>query len=85
MISITRFTKERGILTKRLSLSATGELVSDSSRCAMAHGKAERLSIDRLADLPALIAVTRLLSRRWRWARCAPGCPTWSGSLRRTS
>ena len=51
---VTLLTKAGGPLTKRISLDATGRVVSDGSACVMAEGRAERL---RLAGPAALAAV----------------------------
>jgi hypothetical protein len=54
-IEVTVLRKDRGILSKRISLNADGEVVSDGSACAMAHGRAERRRVDGLAGFAKLI------------------------------
>ena len=55
-ILLTVFTKDGGILTKRLSIDAAdGTLVSDKSACKMVSGSAERVTVDGVAGLGALI------------------------------
>ena len=51
---ITVFSKTRGILTKKISLSEDGNVIADGSACWMSNGRAERTAI---ADLHALAAV----------------------------
>jgi uncharacterized protein DUF5906 len=53
-IEIVVFTKNRGPLTKRISL-VDGKVDSDSSACGMAHGSARRVRLAGLEDLKALI------------------------------
>ncbi|WP_417910595.1 hypothetical protein [Candidatus Electronema sp. PJ] len=43
-ISFTLFTKDKGILTKRMKL-ADGELVKDASECRMSKGRAETVTL----------------------------------------
>ena len=55
-ILLTVFTKDGGILTKRLSIDAAdGTLVSDKSACKMVSGSAERVTVDGVEGLGALI------------------------------
>jgi len=54
-IEVTVLKKDRGILSKRISLNADGEVVSDGSACAMAHGRARRRRVAGLAELAELI------------------------------
>ena len=51
---ITVFSKTRGILTKKISLSDDGNVIADGSACRMSNGWAERTAI---ADLHALAEV----------------------------
>jgi hypothetical protein len=51
---ITVFSKTRGILTKKISLSDDGNIIADGSACRMSNGWAERTAI---ADLHALAEV----------------------------
>ncbi|MEK4034040.1 primase-helicase family protein [Methylocystis sp. IM3] len=44
-IEMVRFVKEGGPLTKKISLDADGELVSDGSQCRMCEGVQERLPL----------------------------------------
>jgi Virulence-associated protein E-like domain len=53
-IEIVVFTKNRGPLTKKISL-VDGKVVSDSSACGMARGRARRVRLAGLEDLKALI------------------------------
>jgi hypothetical protein len=55
MIELTKFTKQGGPLTKRISLSPDGTLVKDGSACLMAHGTAERIKLAGVDALAALI------------------------------
>jgi hypothetical protein len=55
MIEITRLSKVGGPLTKRISLSAEGKLVSDGSACVMSRGHASRVHIDCLGQFADLI------------------------------
>ena len=51
---VTRIRKDGGPLTKRISLDASGNLVSDGAACTMSHGWARRVelsSAQQLADL----------------------------------
>jgi hypothetical protein len=54
-ITLTKFTKTGGPLTKQISLAADGTLLNDHSACSMARGKAERIEVDGVAALGALI------------------------------
>jgi hypothetical protein len=54
-VEITCFTKADGPLTKRISLSATGAIVSDGSACLMVRGTAERVQVENIDALAALI------------------------------
>jgi hypothetical protein len=55
VIEITRLTKIGGPLTKRISLSPDGTLVSDGSACLMARGNAQRVRLDNLSQFGELI------------------------------
>jgi hypothetical protein len=55
MIELTRVTKYGGPLTKRIFLSTDGTLVKDGSACVMAHGTAERVRLDGVDALVAVI------------------------------
>jgi hypothetical protein len=55
-VMITRFTKSDGPLTKRISLSEDGKLKSDGSGCLMVRGTAERVQINDVSALAALIS-----------------------------
>jgi hypothetical protein len=56
VIALTRFTNEGGrSLTKKISLAADGSLVSDKSAMVMSRGIAERITVDGVAGLGALI------------------------------
>ena len=55
-LQITRFAKAGGPLTKRISLSDDGALVSDGSACIMVRGCAQRVHFDTLNALADLIA-----------------------------
>ena len=52
---ITCFTKTDGDLTKHISLSADGTLISDGSACLMSHGTARRVTLDGPQQLAELI------------------------------
>jgi hypothetical protein len=54
-IEITVFTKDRGPLTKRISLNSDGTVHSDGSACALANGRASRKQIDGVEELAELI------------------------------
>ena len=54
-IEITILEKTNGPLTKKIRLSAAGELHSDGSACALAHGRARRFGFDRLGEFSQLI------------------------------
>ena len=55
MIELTRLTKHGGPLTKRISLSPDGTLVKDGSACVMWQGAAERIRLNGVDALAALI------------------------------
>jgi hypothetical protein len=54
-VMLTLFRKAGGPLSKRIRLSATGEIVSDASACIMVRGTAERVYVRDTAELAALI------------------------------
>ena len=54
-ITLTRFTKDGGPLTKQISLAADGTLVKDGSACVMFRGTAERVRVAGVDGLGALI------------------------------
>ena len=54
-IALTRFTKDGGPLTKQISLAADGTLIQDKSACVMFRGAAERVTVDGIDGLGALI------------------------------
>ena len=54
-IELIKFTKHGGPLTKRISLATDGTLVKDDSACAMGRGAAERVGLDGVNALGALI------------------------------
>jgi hypothetical protein len=54
-ITMTRFHKAAGPLTKRISLDANGRIISDGSACLMAKGEAERVQLGGVAELAAII------------------------------
>jgi len=54
-IEVTVLRKDRGILSKRISLTADGEVVSDGSACARGPGRARRRRVAGLAELAELI------------------------------
>jgi hypothetical protein len=56
MIEVTGIAKIGGPLTKRISLSGDGQLVSDGSACVMSTGRARRVRADSLAEFAALIS-----------------------------
>jgi hypothetical protein len=51
-IEIVRFAKSGGQLTKRISLSPEGNVVSNGSACVMSCGHAQRVLLDDLEALP---------------------------------
>jgi hypothetical protein len=53
-IEVTVLRKDRGILSKRISL-VDGKVVSDGSACAMSHGRAKRHRVNGLDGLAELI------------------------------
>jgi hypothetical protein len=55
MIELTRLTKHGGPLTKRIFLTPDGTLVKDGSACVMGRGVAERVRLDGVDALAALI------------------------------
>jgi hypothetical protein len=55
MIEITRLTKTGGPLTKRISLSPEGKLISDGSACVMSRGHAQRVRLHPLRQFPDLL------------------------------
>ena len=54
-IELTKLTKDGGPLTKRISLSPDGTLVKDGSACVMWQGAAERIRLNGVDALAALI------------------------------
>jgi hypothetical protein len=56
---ITKFSRSDGPLTKRISLGPDGSVRSDSSRCTMAHGAAQRVAIADMRELASLIGILR--------------------------
>ena len=54
-IVLTRFTNAGGPLTKQLSLSTDGTLVQNKSACKLVSGTAERVTVDGVDGLGALI------------------------------
>jgi hypothetical protein len=52
---LTIFRKAGGILSKRIALSAKGEVQADGSECRMAQGTARRIKLDGPASLAQLI------------------------------
>ena len=55
MIEVTRLSKIGGPLTKRISLTPDGTLLSDGSACVMSRGHARRERLDCLEAFAALI------------------------------
>src|SRR6266536_3591037 len=55
LIETTGFTKKGGPLTKRISLSEDGELLSDGSACVMSAGIAWRATFDSLLEFADVI------------------------------
>jgi hypothetical protein len=55
MIELTKLIKHGGPLTKKISLDPDGTLVKDGSACVMWRGAAERVRLDGVAALAALI------------------------------
>jgi hypothetical protein len=53
-IELTLFEKRGGILTKKISIDASGKVHNDSSECRMMLGTARRVTIDGVAGLDAL-------------------------------
>ena len=60
MTELTLFAKTGGPLTKRISLSPDGTIVSDGSCCLMSSGEARRVEIADISDLAALIERLRV-------------------------
>src|SRR4051812_4022746 len=65
VIEIVRFMKFGGFLTKRISLTETGAMKSDGSKCVMSKGVARRLILpdhhalaEHINDLKAYEAIT---------------------------
>jgi hypothetical protein len=54
-VEITVFRKVNGILSKRISLTASGKVNSDGSECHMAEGKARRVVIGSMEELARLL------------------------------
>ena len=54
-IVLTVFTKDGGPLTKQISLAADDTLIQDKSACVMYRGTAERVTVDGIDGLGALI------------------------------
>jgi hypothetical protein len=54
-IEITLISKTGGPLTKRISLSPEGNLISDGSACVMSRGHAQRVRLDRLSQFADLV------------------------------
>jgi len=55
VIELTKFTKAKGSLSKRITLNPDGTIKSDGGMCAMAAGRAERVHVDGLVGLAPLI------------------------------
>jgi hypothetical protein len=55
MIELTKLTKHGGPLTKQIYLAPDGTLVKDGSACVMGRGMAERVRLDGVDALAALI------------------------------
>jgi hypothetical protein len=55
VIELTKFTKARGGLTKKINLNPDGTINSDGNACAMGAGRAKRVHVDGLDGLAALI------------------------------
>ncbi len=55
MIEITGLIKTGGPLTKRISLSPEGALISDGSACVMSKGRAKRLVLNNLTEFADLV------------------------------
>jgi hypothetical protein len=71
-IELTKFSKVGGLLTKRISLTPDGKLLSHGSACVMSDGTAERVRIASVGELATLIAKLSLPSNRARRAACRP-------------
>jgi hypothetical protein len=59
MIEITGLTSSSGPLTKRISLSPEGKLISDGSACVMSRGHAQRVRLGGVAEFSKLIGGLR--------------------------
>jgi hypothetical protein len=55
-IKLTLFRKDRGVLTKIMSLLPTGKLHKDATECAMGRGEFHTLSIPDIRDLGGVLA-----------------------------
>jgi hypothetical protein len=55
-VAFTIFTKSNGPLTKSIELGADGALVSNSSECMMAHGRARRAYVKNTGEFADLIS-----------------------------
>jgi hypothetical protein len=58
-VIITRFTKSKGILTKKISLNKDGTVHKDSSECRMSNGYGQRVQVDGIVGLAAEIATVK--------------------------
>ena len=54
-LEVTVLEKANGPLTKKIRLSANGDIHSDGAACALAHGRARRFGFDRLSEFSRLI------------------------------
>lgn len=54
-ITLSVFSKTKGILTKRISLNDDGGLEKDASSCAMSHGSYQRQEVSDLGALNVLL------------------------------
>ncbi len=59
MIEITGLTSSSGPLTKRISLSPEGKLISDGSACVMSRGSAARVRLGSVTEFSRLIGGLR--------------------------
>ena len=59
MIEVTTLTSATGPLTKRISLSPDGKLISDGSACVMSRGRAQRVRLGGVNEFSALIGGLR--------------------------
>ena len=57
-VSLTRIEKDKGPVTKRLTLTPDGKIESDGSQCWIAAGKMERLELDDWRDFATHIEAT---------------------------